>query len=114
MIVGGKLTTFRVMAREVVTGLGLELEEASDPGPYPAKLLPASVEEAVREEMCLTVTDYLRRRTLQFCTGADQGLGQVDAVASEMGKLLGWDEDYRRVSVDAYRREVAQSRAFRA
>jgi len=116
VIVGGKLTTFRAMAHEVVEGLGLDLALPRAPEPYPTAPEPTGVEDVDRtvdEELCLSVTDYLRRRTLMFYKAPDQGLEVVEAVGARLAERLGWDSDQTAAEVAAYRAEVAASRAFR-
>ncbi len=73
----------------------------------------AQVDHAVQDELAATVTDFLKNRTQLFYRDVDQGLGAVDAVAERMGRLLDWDEVTTYRSVQAYREEVALSRAWR-
>ena len=68
---------------------------------------------AVREEMAATISDVMVRRTQLFFRDVDQGLGCMDAVADIMQAELGWDDATRQRMVEAYREEVALSRAWR-
>ncbi len=74
----------------------------------------AEVDWAIREELAVTVCDFLIRRTQIFFRNLDQGLGAVDAVAARMGDLLGWDDEHRTEEVLAYQSEVARSRRWRS
>ncbi len=73
----------------------------------------AQVDWAVQEEFAATVADVLERRTQLFFRDVTQGLGAIDAVAGRMAGLLGWSDATRDDHIDAYRRRVARSRAWR-
>ena len=73
----------------------------------------AQVDWAVHRELCLTVTDFLERRTQLFFRDKDQGLGAIEIVANRMGELLGWSDEQKRYSGDQYRAEVALSRRWK-
>ncbi len=71
----------------------------------------AQVRHAVEEEGALTVADFLLRRSavgLMAC----QGLDAVGAVASEMGRLLGWSTDEQRAQVEAYQALASARRRY--
>jgi len=71
----------------------------------------AEVVHAVRNEWAMTIGDVLLRRAtlgLRAC----QGIECVEAVASRMATLLGWDAQRRRAEVDAYLREIEPMRRF--
>jgi len=72
----------------------------------------AQVHWAVEEEFAATVSDVMTRRTQLFYRDVDQGLGCTDAVADCMQALLGWSDDVKQESADAYRKQVAASRAW--
>jgi len=72
----------------------------------------AQVVFGVREEMCVTVGDFIRRRTMLGAT-ADQGWDAAPAVAAIMGEELGWTPERRHVEIDAYGRDIARTQAFR-
>ncbi|MED5371673.1 MAG: glycerol-3-phosphate dehydrogenase [Myxococcota bacterium] len=74
----------------------------------------ALVDWAVTQELALTVTDVLERRTQLFFRDVDQGLGAVDKVSKRMAELLGWDEQRRIQEVVDYQEEVARSRRWRS
>jgi glycerol-3-phosphate dehydrogenase len=74
----------------------------------------AQVDWAVHEELASEVADVLVRRTQIYYRDADQGLGAAEKVGARMGALLGWDAARVAASVQAYREEVARSRAWQA
>ena len=73
----------------------------------------AQVDFAVREELAASVSDVMVRRTQIFFRDRRQGLGSVDKVASRMAELIGWSEEEKQRSIDAYKAEVALSRKWR-
>jgi glycerol-3-phosphate dehydrogenase len=73
----------------------------------------AQVRHAVEEEMAVTVGDFLLRRSA-VGLGPGQGLDAAEAVAREMGRMLGWSEAEQRSQVDAYRATAALGQRFRA
>ena len=74
------------------------------------KLTAAEVRYAIEDEMAMTVTDFFTRRASLFYWTQDGGLDTVDAVAAEMGELLGWDTQQREQQINEYRRWVAENR----
>ncbi|MGF1465920.1 MAG: glycerol-3-phosphate dehydrogenase [Sandaracinaceae bacterium] len=74
----------------------------------------AQVEHAVTEELASTVSDVMMRRTQLYYRAADQGLGVAAAVADVLQQHLGWSDEERDASLEAYRREVGLSRAWRS
>ncbi len=73
----------------------------------------AQVAFAVREEMAASVSDVMIRRTQIFFRDRQQGLGSVDKVANRMAELIGWSEEEKQRSIDAYKAEVALSQRWR-
>ena len=73
----------------------------------------AQIDHSVQEELAATVTDVLKNRTQVFYRAPDQGLECVERVGARMAELLGWTAAQRTASVQAYRDEVALSRAWR-
>ncbi len=67
----------------------------------------AEVGRAVGEEMCLTVEDFLVRRTALRFTET-QGLDAAEAVADRLAEELGWPEELRRGQVQAYRDTIGR------
>jgi glycerol-3-phosphate dehydrogenase len=111
-IVGGKYTTYRAVAEEVVdlvcdrmklpsvscrTSVELLAPDlppdlvGSSSGQSQA-ILADAIRRAVNYEMTLTVGDFLFRRTTLGYTESDVGL-VAQQVANEMQKLLGWTDD---------------------
>ena len=73
-------------------------------------LTAAEVRYTVKDEMAMTVTDFFTRRASLFYWTQDGGLDTVDAVAQEMGNLLGWDDVQREQQINDYRKWVADNR----
>ncbi len=128
-ITGGKLTTWRLMARQVVDKisrircrtqtLDLYATEARDPlsrlyGTTAAEIvdrkplidgLPyvwGEVDHAVRKEMAGSLSDVLCRRMRVALYAEDRGAVVAPAVAKRMAGLLDWDAAESRRQVDAY------------
>ena len=73
----------------------------------------AQVAFAARHEYCVTVADFLRRRSLLGST-ADQGWDAAPAVAAILARELEWPADRRHEEIEAYAREIERTRTFRA
>jgi len=73
----------------------------------------AQVRWGVQEELAASLTDMLKIRTQLFFKDHDQGLGAVELVADEMGRLLGWDAEARAMHIGWYQDEVAAARRWR-
>jgi glycerol-3-phosphate dehydrogenase len=139
-IAGGKLTTYRVMARDLLRAAEPLLRRAGarpkGAGDTACTLLPATpggasfmgtlprtspttffhwsdIDRAVEEEMALTLCDVLIRRTHIFYEALDQGISTAPAVASRIAPLLSWDEAERRRQIAIYESEVALNRTWR-
>ncbi len=113
-ITGGKWTTYRKMAEEVidlsVSGSGLEARpcitkalrlSGSDQPVMPAEIpvkeegvLKQYLQRAIREEMCMTVEDFLARRTRQLFLDAKKAIQSAPLVATLMAALLNKDNDW--------------------
>lgn len=135
-ITGGKLTTYRLMAKQVVDRLsrtrcrthridlfaaspgdplarfyGSEAGEIRDRTPL-VEGLPhvwGEVEFAVRREMARTLTDVLARRMRLTLFADDRGRGVAEAVAGRMAPLLDWDRREVDRQIEGFRREVEES-----
>ncbi len=68
---------------------------------------------AAEQELALTVSDVLIRRTQLFYRDLDQGLGCAERVAEILSDSLSKDGRWRRASVEEYREEVDRSRRWR-
>jgi glycerol-3-phosphate dehydrogenase len=74
--------------------------------------LAAQVVLAVRSEYCVTLADFLRRRTLLGAT-ADQGWDAAAPAAAIMAGELGWTAVRQQEELDAYARDIEKTQAFR-
>jgi glycerol-3-phosphate dehydrogenase len=101
---GARATNVAAIA-ESVPGLDCPLSPT-----YPD--IAAQVIYAVRHEHCMRLSDFLRRRTL-LGAAPDQGLDAAQPAARLMGAELGWSAQLIDDEVDAYRRDVAATVAFR-
>jgi glycerol-3-phosphate dehydrogenase len=128
-ITGGKLTTWRRMAKQVVDRITkikcrthkirLDATEARDPlsrryGASAAEIRDRSslieglsyvageIPHAVRQEMATSVSDVLCRRLRVALYAQDRGASAALAVARSMAPLLNWDAAEIRRQVDAY------------
>ena len=98
-IAGGKYTTFRLVAQQVVDLFTTAPCRTADT-PWPGRSAP-DVAEACAEEMALTVTDYMRRRT-DFALSRQGGVATAERVAHEMARQLGWTDAHRQSSLIDY------------
>jgi glycerol-3-phosphate dehydrogenase len=140
---GGKLTTYRSMAEEVVdelaTLLGMEMTEcrtskeelpggdrnarraaleATDPELARSVLhgLPytcSDVALAATEEMAVTLADVMVRRTHIAFELSDHGTGTAHSVARVMADVLGWDDATTRSRTADYVNDVKRLFSFR-
>jgi len=67
---------------------------------------------AVREEMAMTLEDFLERRARLFLWDPHNGLTVAAEVARLMGDLLGWDAARRDAEIAAYQRHVREVKTF--
>jgi glycerol-3-phosphate dehydrogenase len=72
----------------------------------------AEIPYVIKHEMAMTLSDLLKRRTRIIHEDPEQGLGCAAEVAQAMAPCLGWDSAEIERQVEAYRREVALSRAY--
>jgi glycerol-3-phosphate dehydrogenase len=72
----------------------------------------AQVPYAVQQEMALTLSDFMIRRTHIIHEAGDQGLDCAMEVAATMAPYLGWDSDEIERQVQDYREQVELSRRF--
>ena len=94
----------------------VEMASADENGKKPicahSKDIVAQIWHAVKEESCLTASDFLLRRgTTGLCSC--QGLDAVETVAVEMGRLLGWSIGEWQSQVTAYRDSSAAGTQFK-
>lgn len=102
-ISGGKLTTYRSMAAEVVDLAQRRLGRRVTPSITARRQLPP-----VGRQFACTVADVLVRRTKRAFETRDHGASEAPAVAAELAKEFGWDGDGVMQALDDYRNEVAR------
>jgi len=73
----------------------------------------AQVDFGVREELAASVSDIMMRRTQIFFRDFKQGLGSLDKVALRLAHLIGWSDEEKQKSIDAYEAEVALSQRWK-
>ena len=130
-ISGGKLTTYRLIAQQVVDraarqigrgGLRCVTAERTLPAParppvfgllfepildgHPWTLSDAT--RAVETEMACTLTDILVRRTKVAFSSRDHGIPAAARVAAAVARHAGWDAAECDRQVEAYRAETAR------
>jgi glycerol-3-phosphate dehydrogenase len=116
---GGKLTTYRLMAQQIVdraervigrahtrtrtadVALVPEGEPELDRSP-----LALAVAQAVRHEMAMTLSDVIIRRLQLAYELRDHGASLAPSVARLMAPMLGWTAAQERDAVSAYARDV--------
>jgi glycerol-3-phosphate dehydrogenase len=135
-IAGGKYTTYRVMAADLIDavapgtrsvtrdvplhdGRAAELAGLIDAQPDLAEPLEGShvraeVVHACTHEGALHLEDVLERRTRLALTAPDRGLAAAAPAAALMAGALGWDAERTRDEIDAWRARVAAARAGEA
>jgi glycerol-3-phosphate dehydrogenase len=134
-IAGGKYTTYRVMAADLVDATGLSTRPSptrdivlmgdppDDPvtsadlraggAATPADLHAAAV-RACRFEGALHLEDVLERRTRLSLTAPDRGLAAAAPAAAAMAAELGWDAARTREEVERWEALVAARHAAEA
>jgi glycerol-3-phosphate dehydrogenase len=135
---GGKLTTYRAMAEQIVNQVELELGKKPSPcrtadvelpgkdrpdrigaivraepalAERPVPELPYSVAElryAFEHEMALTLSDLLMRRTHIAFEIPDHGVTLAPRIVEAVAPSARWSEYAKRVQVEAYIGEVAR------
>ena len=98
-VAGGKYTTFRLTAKQIVNRF-TNAPCRTDVTQWPVRTEP-NVMTACAEEMALTVTDYMRRRT-RLALSRQGGAPTAERVAQEMARQLGWTDEQRRASLAEY------------
>jgi glycerol-3-phosphate dehydrogenase len=108
VVAGGKYTTFRVMARDVIGAVARRLRPGGAPpadgaGPLPPPVAPGAgieraVEFAVEHEFARRVADVIRRRT-RLWLEPDRGRVAAPLVAAAMARRLGWSAERARDEV---------------
>jgi len=120
-VVGGKYTTYRRLAEQVVNIVLPRLEGrifkkcvTAEKGPSPASSgeektdLRSAIERAVDKEMANSLKDLLIRR-LQLATTPSHGLDVLDDSARIMGELLNWSPVQKEYEMQAYKYEIRKN-----
>ncbi len=103
------LLRYGARAESVILRIARDPELAAPLHPERAEVL-AEVDFAVDEELAVSLTDVMWRRTgLAFCE--DGGAAAVDVVADRMATRLGWTQTEARQQREGFERERAQARA---
>lgn len=119
-VCGGKWTTFRVMARDVLAvvarrlGRTAPLRDAADPLPAPWAGAPdpeSLAAFAVEREMARRLEDVLRRRTSLWLE-PDRGRIAAPRVATVMADRLGWNEERTRDEIRAWESSLREEEAL--
>ncbi len=110
-IAGGKYTTFRVMARDVMRLVAKRLGREGRPladscAPLPAPLAPGvDIERvadfAVEHEFARRLEDVIRRRTTLWLE-PDRGRVAAPRIAAAMARRLGWSPERTREEFQSY------------
>lgn len=132
-ITGGKLTTYRRMAKQVVDLLtrrkcrtqtiglfateerdplsrryGSEAARIADRRPLALSYVWGEVDHAIDREMARSLTDVLARRLRLALFAEDQGRGVAEEVARRMAARLGWDRAEQARQLEDYARALAE------
>jgi glycerol-3-phosphate dehydrogenase len=135
-IAGGKYTTYRVMAADLVDAVAPRTRSVTRDVPFAADRaaelaalveaqpelgepldgghLRAEVVHACTHEGALHLDDVLERRTRLALTTPDRGLAAAEPAAALMAGALGWSPERTRDEIAGYRARVAAARAAEA
>lgn len=119
-ITGGKWTTYRKMAEDTVnlaaekmrsqitsTTKDLKLEVSTTEMPSEISQLTNDeikklIKEAVQKEMCMTVEDFLSRRTRQLLLDAKVAIAKAPEVAELMAEITGKDNEWVQQQINTF------------
>jgi len=118
-IAGGKYTTYRVMAADLIDAASRALGSPATSVTREIPLLDAppdgdAAAYACTHEGALHLDDFLERRTRLALTAPDRGLSAAAPAAAAMAGALGWSRERERAEVDAWHAKVAARRAAEA
>ncbi len=120
-IAGGKYTTYRVMAADLIdaaaSALGVRAASVTREVALLDDVVGAGGDAAVyacTHEGALHLDDYLERRTRLALTAPDRGLSAAAPAAAAMAGALGWSRERERAEVDAWHARIAAARAAEA
>jgi len=88
-----------------------DLLEPLGPG---CPVLAVEAVHAARQEMAVTLEDFMRRRSDMMLFGEEAGMALTEEAARLMGDVLGWSPQETDRQVVAYREAVACMMAFRS
>jgi glycerol-3-phosphate dehydrogenase len=110
-VVGGKYTTFRVMARDAVQALARKLQRGGPPIIDPPATLPylpgmevgleGLAQTAADSSFARRIEDVLRRRSALWLT-PDRGRVAAPAVAAVLARRLGWSPERMRAELQEF------------
>jgi glycerol-3-phosphate dehydrogenase len=114
-IVGGKYTTFRVMARDLVVRAAAILQrevipkdDSTDPLPVYNSDTPdheGFAEHAIEHEWARTLEDLIRRRSTRWLAD-DRGLMAARRMAPILGRKLGWEPAREKDEIERFEASV--------
>jgi len=105
------ISMYGTNGERMVEGIAAEprLGERCAPG---SAVTRAEVEYAVREEMAITLQDFLDRRARLFLWDPGNGVDEAETAARFMARPLGWNDARVISEVAEYRTYVATTLAF--
>jgi glycerol-3-phosphate dehydrogenase len=114
-VVGGKYTTFRVMARDLLAAAARKLKRnapAADdpPAPLPVPLQDRAGDEelaahAAEHEWAASLDDLVRRRSTRWLAD-DRGLAAARRMTPVLAKRLGWDATREKEEIERFEASV--------
>ena len=119
-VTGGKWTTYRKMAEDTVNLLAEKLQSQITCVTHELKIaelrpIPASVEgltdeeitrlvkQSADHEMCMTVEDFLSRRTRQLLLDAQAAIDKAPLVAKTLAVVLHKEEDWINAQINNFK-----------
>lgn len=121
-ITGGKWTTYRKMAEDVIDTainrhgledkkcitMNLALTGHDQPVIPPMSLATDDIMYCVKQEMCITVEDYLSRRTRHLLLDARSAMNAAPTVATAIARLCNHDEQWIKQQINSFHTLAAQ------
>jgi glycerol-3-phosphate dehydrogenase len=68
----------------------------------PDEELKAMIKKSVTEEMCMTVEDFLSRRTRQLLLNANQAIKVASVIAKLMAEEMDKDDNWIKEQIDTF------------